>query len=260
MGDALHVQVLVSGAPQGGAFTVWAARLPETLPADRRACAVAPVSGSPGWWEVTLPTPGLWYLYLQDGQGWSDLHPVWTVIEEVNHIGEWLRDILRRHKKGIEAAIAPHFNAMHPLKQQATNAPTRKDPTISQIIYGLESLVEAWPSIVIVGQELEEPYFATGYCRLVTYRFEITFMHWHQDRLTSMLKMATAAGRSIQYILNLPEYANGQLPSGAPFTFASADRLTWHEGEADPGWGAEATLTWTCQRVRHQIPGSDLRP
>lgn len=257
LSDGQHCGVRVSGTAVGGAFTVHVARVPETLPADRIACSV--VAGTGGWYEVTLPTPGLWYLYLRDSQGWSDEYPFWGLIDETNLVGEWLRDILKRHKQALELRIKGRFNAMHPLKQQAGTAPTRVQPEIKQIIYGLEALVEAWPAIVVQGEVREEPYFATGMCRLVTMRFQITAMHWHQDRLTSMLPMITTLGEGIQHILNLPEYNDGLLPTGIPIALAEAPRMSSHEDEADGGWGAEATIEWSCQRTRQQAPAKDIR-
>ena len=202
LSDTTHCGIRVSGTPAGGLFTVWAARVPETLAADRKPCVFT--TGTGGWQEVTLPTPGLWYLYLQDTNGWSDEFPFWSIIDETNQVGTYLRDILRRHKKALELAIADKFNAMHPLKQQAASAPTTSAPEIRQIIYGLEALVEAWPSIVITCESREEPYFATSLCRLVTMRFSITCMHWHHDRLSSMLPMITLLAERVMYILNLP--------------------------------------------------------
>lgn len=250
--DGLHVGIKPTGTPVGGTFTVWAALAPDVVAGSRIACAFGANVG--GWYEVTLPTPGLWYLWLRDTQGWSDDTPVWTLIDETNSVGEWMRDLLLLHKRGLDLRVAHRYNAIAPTKQQDGRAPAVVTPKVGQITYGIKGVIESWPAIVIDGVARDEPYFATAWCRLVTVNLKITCMIWHTDYLTGLLPAITDLAEGVQHILNNPLYNRFTLPSGVPFAMAEAPRMSSFEDEVNAGWGAEATLEWSAQRVRQQVP------
>lgn len=247
--DLVHVGIKVEGTPAGGSFTVFAARIPST-PAGSRLSVPATDSGG-GWWEVTLPTEGLWYLYLHDTGGWSDEYALWTTTEDTQLVGERIRDILIEHRAGLDAALRPYYNALPPTKadQQDASEPVYQKPRVIQIIYGLLALKEEYPAIIVHDGETEKPYAATGFCRQVTYNFNITVMIWHQDRLSSLLPAVTNLGGAVQSILNLPEYNALTLSDGRQLNMAEAVPLRPVEDAVNGGWGAEATIQWKGSRL-----------
>jgi hypothetical protein len=249
--DGVHVGIRVEGTPSGGTFTVWGTRLPETPEVDRLALTATSSGG--GWWEVTLPTPGVWYLWLKDVGGWSPMWAVARLLNEQRLVGEHVRDLLRRHVPLFNAALRPHYNALSPSKSvsQPAKAPTVVKPEVAQVVYGLSELVEEYPAIVVHASIREEPYRATGYCRLVTVTLTVTCMLMHRDRLSSMLPAMNDLGQAVEHVLNLPEYNVLTLSNGIQFSLADAPKMESNE-DAVPGmgWGAEATIQWSAQRLR----------
>jgi hypothetical protein len=230
--------VVITGTPSG-AVQFKASRMPNY------STAVGVSSFGTGPYTVTLPNPGLWYVWAFDSSGVvAEPGAVWASssnISELEAVGLKIRDILRDNKKGIEAIL----RTVYP------------DSTLKCIHYGSAVLVDDFPAILVRDPRDDVEWAFFPYGEIHTYRFTIFCLVIHPDEQTEM-DFATQFGEAVKFILRQPHYVTITLDSGVVIDNCQVSDIRVDDTDlgGDAAHGAVASLSWSGVAIKQHTEGA----
>lgn len=255
VGDGMHADVLIAGAPAGGpgALSLWFNRVPDpasaaAVPASALGTFAAPPDGGAGRvHRIALPFPALWYLWARDAAGTSQEGAVTVHRGGVSApgaaLGALLRDLLWANRAGIAAGMREAGGSGNPLDDYR--------PQVRRVTY--QDMPDEFPAIVIYNPDEQESFVATNRLKQVDHRFTIACLIAHTDP-EDQIARALQFGAAVKGILNSKDYDVLRLTDGTEVSFCqAADSRPSVESLGEYGWVSIATLDWTGERHYQQV-------
>lgn len=209
------------------------------------ASDLAPHTTDGTYYYVLVPSPGLWYVWAQDDNGYS-VEPTAIITSNnilLEMIGEKLKQILVANKKGIETYMR---YGLYP------------NVTLRQIILGSQQEVDDWPAILITNGVARpgRAFFNYGSETIYSYTIECPVVHESEE---SERKLATRLGTAVANFLSMPYYQEITLDNNSrtPINLNWVSEIRISEFPANGRMCASAVLDWTGNSLL-QEPGGIL--
>lgn len=233
------ISVQINGSPSGS-VEVWACAAGEIV-APRFALPTSAIAGRAGWYSVTAPSAGIWYLWAKDALGFSaSPHAVCQEDARINQLKTWLHGLLVTNKTGIEASMqrnTPGCTLKHILQ----------DITVDAIDY---------PTIVVQKPSFSFQWYQLGFGQLWTYTFQILCTAHRADE-QSALSLSAAMADAVVHVLTRRDLLN-PLIGGIRYFNATASGAQGEDYAVETGWVSIYTAQYSLQsdvQIGASVPG-----